>query len=59
VRAGGSDPRPLLAIESIFGDLGADTSFVAELERSIVQLERDGVRATLQVQLSSSERLRR
>jgi mannitol-1-phosphate/altronate dehydrogenase len=59
VRAGGADPRPLLGERSIFGDLGSDPAFVAELERAIAQLARDGVRATLAAQLRGSERPRR
>src|SRR4051812_17196805 len=56
---GGSDPRPLLGLRSIFGTLGADPSFVLELERSIADLQRDGVRTTLADRLSSTERPRR
>jgi mannitol-1-phosphate/altronate dehydrogenase len=56
---GGTDPRPLLGVRSIFGTLGADPSFVLELERSIADLQRDGVRATLADRLSSTERPRR
>jgi mannitol-1-phosphate/altronate dehydrogenase len=60
VRAGGAtDPRPLLGERSVFGTLGADPSFVSELERSIADLQRDGVRATLADRLSSTERPRR
>jgi mannitol-1-phosphate/altronate dehydrogenase len=59
VRGSGSDPRLLLGVESIFGHLGSDPAFVAELEQAIAQFDRDGVRATLAAHLSSSERLRR
>jgi fructuronate reductase/mannitol 2-dehydrogenase len=60
VRAGGgSDPRPLLGETSIFGDLSSHPSFVADLERAIEQLERDGVRATLADRLRDAESLRR
>ena len=46
-RAGGTDPRPLLSERSIFGALGDSPAFVAELERTLIRLDRDGVRATL------------
>jgi mannitol-1-phosphate/altronate dehydrogenase len=60
VRAGGgTDPRPLLSERSIFGNLGDEESFVRELEHSIDQLQRNGVRVTLADRLSSSERPRR
>jgi fructuronate reductase/mannitol 2-dehydrogenase len=59
VREGGSDPRPLLRVTSIFGELGSNPAFVAELEQSIAQLDRDGVRATLAAHLGTPERLRR
>jgi fructuronate reductase/mannitol 2-dehydrogenase len=59
VRAGGTDPRPLLGERSIFGDLGSDPDFPGELERAIARLDRDGVRTTLAEHLAGSERLRR
>ncbi len=46
-RAGGTDPRPLLGFRSLFGDLGEDAGFVAELQHALVRLDRDGVRACL------------
>jgi fructuronate reductase/mannitol 2-dehydrogenase len=55
--AGGTDPRPLLGERSIFGDLGDDSAFVAELTETLEQLERSGVRATLVAALDSSGRL--
>jgi fructuronate reductase/mannitol 2-dehydrogenase len=57
-RAGGRDPRPLLGLGSIFGDLGRYRSFVAELTEAMAQLERDGVRATLAAHLSGAATLR-
>lgn len=45
--AGGTDPRPLLSDSATFGALGRDESFVAELERLLEALERDGTRATV------------
>ena len=46
-RAGGTDPRPLLGLRSLFGPLGDDAGFVDELQQALEQLERDGVRASL------------
>jgi fructuronate reductase/mannitol 2-dehydrogenase len=43
--AGGSDPRPLLAERSIFGPLGDDEAFVADLGSALRALEPDGARA--------------
>ena len=57
--AGGRDPRPLLAERSIFGDLGSYPSFVEELEQTLQQLDRDGVRGTLAAHLSRSATRRR
>jgi fructuronate reductase/mannitol 2-dehydrogenase len=45
--AGGSNPRPLLSATDVFGPLGDDEGFVAELESALEALDRDGVRATL------------
>ena len=46
-RAGGNDPRPLLGLRPLFGSLGDDAGFVAELRQALEQLDRDGVRASL------------
>jgi mannitol-1-phosphate/altronate dehydrogenase len=46
-RAGGTDPRPLLADEPVFGDLGRVPGFAEELAAVLRRLERDGVRATV------------
>jgi fructuronate reductase/mannitol 2-dehydrogenase len=45
--AGGTDPRPLLAEESVVGDLGRVPGFADELAAVLHRLERDGVRATV------------
>ncbi|HEY4624607.1 MAG TPA: mannitol dehydrogenase family protein [Blastococcus sp.] len=57
-RDGDGDPRPLLGERAIFGDLGDNPVFVAELAAALDQLERDGVRATVAAALRSFERLR-
>jgi fructuronate reductase/mannitol 2-dehydrogenase len=44
---GGNDPRALLSELTVFGELGADDAFVAELAAVMTQLGRDGVRATV------------
>ncbi|HEY0508721.1 MAG TPA: mannitol dehydrogenase family protein [Blastococcus sp.] len=53
-RAGGTDPRPLLAERSLFGDLGDDDAFVGRLEQALTQLHTDGVRATLAAHLAAT-----
>jgi fructuronate reductase/mannitol 2-dehydrogenase len=45
---GGSDPRPVLSRQDVFGDLGADEGFVAQLEEALAALDADGPRATIQ-----------
>lgn len=45
--AGGADPRPLLAVRAVFGALGEDPGFAAELEQSIATLERQGARCAV------------
>jgi fructuronate reductase/mannitol 2-dehydrogenase len=45
--AGGSDPRPLLGVRAVFGDLGDDPAFVAALTRTIELLDRLGTRAAV------------
>ena len=57
-RAGGTDPRPLLGVRSIFGDLGEDPVFVAELADALDRLERDGARLTVAASLHPSARFR-
>jgi mannitol-1-phosphate/altronate dehydrogenase len=44
---GGTDPRPLLAIVSLFGDLGDNRSFVDAVQRWLTLLYSVGSRATL------------
>ena len=46
-RQGGTDPRPLLGLTDLFGDLGQSPSLVAQLTRFGEQLDADGARATL------------
>jgi fructuronate reductase/mannitol 2-dehydrogenase len=59
VLAGTCDPRPWLAERCIFGDLGSDPTFVADLGQAIEQLERDGVRSTIQAHLATPALLAR
>jgi mannitol 2-dehydrogenase len=44
---GGDDPRSLLDLRTVFGDLGDSIPFVAALEEDLRQLSQQGVRATL------------
>ena len=52
--AGGTDPRPLLGVRAVFGDLGDRPEFVASLTAALQQLDRDGVRATLAATLDAA-----
>ena len=44
---GGDDPRPLLGIHSLFGDLAQNAVFVAELAEALRDVSAHGARATL------------
>jgi mannitol 2-dehydrogenase len=46
-RTGGTDPRPLLEMRSILGDLADRPAFVEALEDALEELDRYGVRTTL------------
>ena len=46
-RAGGSDPRPLLGLTDLFGDLGQSEALVRRLTRYGEQLDADGAWATV------------
>jgi mannitol 2-dehydrogenase len=46
-RAGGVDPRPLLGVRSVFGDLGEDAGLVEALGRALRQIEAHGVRGAV------------
>jgi mannitol 2-dehydrogenase len=59
VRAGGTDPRPLLGERSVFGDLLDDEGFVARLRTAVQRLQDDGVRATLAAALADTEPIAR
>ena len=54
-RAGGTDPRPLLSVDAVFGDLGGDESFVAELTAALEQLEELGVRGAVALALAEDD----
>ncbi|MDQ4102971.1 MAG: mannitol dehydrogenase family protein [Actinomycetota bacterium] len=45
--AGGDDPRPLLAVREVFGDLGDAPGFVTALQRMLGLINRHGLRFTL------------
>jgi fructuronate reductase/mannitol 2-dehydrogenase len=53
-RAGGTDPRPVLAVRPVFGDLGELPGFVTDLESALAALARDGVRPALAAALTRS-----
>jgi len=46
-RQGKTDPRPLLRLTDLFGDLGQSEAFVSQLTRFGEQLDADGARETL------------
>jgi mannitol 2-dehydrogenase len=46
-RAGGSDPRPLLGVRAVFGDLGEDPEFVAALGAALREIEVHDVRTAV------------
>ncbi len=48
---GGADPRPLLSVRSVFGDLIDNSAFVQELGRVLELLYTQGARATLTTHL--------
>ncbi len=45
--AGGTDPRPLLSIESLFGDLGHNAALIKATRQWLAALYDDGIEATL------------
>jgi mannitol-1-phosphate/altronate dehydrogenase len=51
VRMGGTDPRPVLACRTVFGDLGDRPLFVQALGDALARIERDGPRAALAIEL--------
>src|SRR5258708_6981832 len=44
---GQSDPRPLLSVERVFGDLGKNDAWLAELSAALADLDVRGARAIL------------
>ncbi len=46
-RQGGADPRPLLALTDLFGDLGQYAGFVSLLQSDLTRLYAEGARAAL------------
>ena len=52
-QAGGSDPRALLSLRALFGDLADHPRFVGDLQVALQQLYTDGARATLSASLKS------
>jgi fructuronate reductase/mannitol 2-dehydrogenase len=53
----GGDPRPLLGVRGIFGDLADHPTFATELAAAIADLDHDGVRATLDAYLRIPDQL--
>jgi mannitol-1-phosphate/altronate dehydrogenase len=49
---GGTDPRPLLSVQRVFGDLGQNEAWVAELSGALQQLDQVGARAAVRAVIS-------
>jgi mannitol 2-dehydrogenase len=47
-----ADPRPLLGLREVFGELGEDEAFVAELRQTLATLDRRGPRAAVELALA-------
>ncbi|WP_081866132.1 mannitol dehydrogenase family protein [Blastococcus sp. URHD0036] len=58
-RAGGTDPRSVLAVRPVFGDLADEPTFVADLTTALSDLVRDGVRPTVAAAVRRSRVLAR
>jgi mannitol-1-phosphate/altronate dehydrogenase len=56
-RTGGTDPRPVLAEQDVFGDLAQDPSFAVEVELELLAITRLGARAALAARLARHERV--
>ena len=52
-RQGGEDPRPLLSVHELFGDLGQNERFVAALADALHMLYEQGAHATVSRYLES------
>ena len=50
---GRNNPRPVLAVHSVFGDLGRNETFVSELTAALRELDAAGARATLSAYLAA------
>jgi mannitol 2-dehydrogenase len=50
---GRGDPRPLLSLRSVFGDLGNNEAFISELAATIRELDAHGTKATLAAYLAA------
>ena len=50
---GRDNPRPLLSLSSVFGDLGSNETFVSELTVALRELDARGARATLSAYLAA------
>jgi fructuronate reductase/mannitol 2-dehydrogenase len=55
-REGGTDPRPLLAERSVFGDLADHPGLVDAVAADLRAMARDGVRATVEARLARPDR---
>jgi mannitol 2-dehydrogenase len=54
-KVGLHDPKPLLGVREVFGNLGHDAALVADMREKLRQLDRLGVQSALQRTLSGSD----
>ena len=50
---GGKNPRPLLSLRGVFGDLGQNETFVSELAAALHELDARGAKATVAAHLAA------
>ena len=55
--AAGTDPRPLMAVRSVFGSLGRDAGFASEVEDALEAVDRRGARGAVASLLAADARV--
>ena len=53
---GGDDPRPLLSLSGVFGELGRNDTFVSDLAAAMRELNAGGAKATVSTSLAAPPR---
>lgn len=49
----GANPRPLLSLSGVFGELGRNDTFVSELAAAMRELDAGGTKATVSASLAA------